>query len=301
MDWFEFGVQAVQRARPGTPECYFCPLCLRGFGREQIAAWLTCEDVPPKSVGGRKIVLTCRECNSTSGHRLDAELRRRETLLDFARGTMKKPTPGVMSVGGMSLRATLMATGENVDIFADVERNPPGAPAAVMEMLERIVADKEVGRSLELHFNERFRARQASIGWLRAAYLAAFTALGYRYILNPALDCVREQIVKPTVSLIKTFSVAVPTASPQERLLALVGEPGEIRSLLVRMGGQMMFLPEPETREMDFYQRIEEGLGKLGGRARFRGTSIPWPTRPAFALDFFGSSKDRGEAGKGSA
>jgi hypothetical protein len=209
---------------------------------------------------------------------------------------MRRPTPGVISVGGMSLRVTLVATGENVDIFADVERNPPGVPAAVMERLERIVADREVGRSLELHFYERFRARQASIGWLRAAYLAAFTALGYRYILSPALDCVREQIVKLTVSLIKTFSVAVPTASPQERLLALVEEPAEIRSLLVRMGGQMMFLPEPETGEMDFYERIEEGLAKLGGRARFRGTSIPWPTRPVFALDFLGSDGDRGDA-----
>lgn len=38
----------------------------------------------------------------------------------------------------------------------------------------------------------------------------AFTALGYRYILDRALNCVREQIRTPNVTLINSFSVAVP-------------------------------------------------------------------------------------------
>jgi hypothetical protein len=86
--WFEFGVRALQRTRPDLPKCYVCPLCMRRFPREGLKL-LTREHAPPRSIGGREIVLTCSECNSTSGHLLDAELRRRETLLDFARGTMR--------------------------------------------------------------------------------------------------------------------------------------------------------------------------------------------------------------------
>jgi hypothetical protein len=231
-------------------------------------------------------VLTCRECNSTGGHVLDAELRRRETLLDFARGTMRQPTRVVVDVGGVPFRATLMATGENVEIRGDAERNHPAVPGAIMAIFERIVADGGTGWSLGLRFEQGYRLRQSLIGWLRAAYLGAFAALGYRYILHEALNCVREQIRTPNVTLIKSFSVSVPAASPQERLLAMLEEPPEIRSLIVRMGAHMVFLPEPDTNELDFYQRIEDGVARLAGRAACTGKSIPWPTRPIFALDF---------------
>jgi len=286
MEWFEFGVRAFQRARPGAPECYPCPLCLRGFRREHAATLLTGEHVPPKSVGGRRIVLTCRECNSTSGHRLDAQLRRRETLLDFARGTMTEPTSVVVDVCGTALRGALMATGENVEIRGHAQRNHPGVPSAVRAMCERIAADRSVNWSLGLRFEEGYRLRESLIGWLRAAYLVAFTALGYRYVLDQALDCVREQIRTPNVSIIKTFGVAMPTAPPRDRLLVFLQEPAEIRSVLVRMGAHVVFLPEPESREPGFYDRIQEGLARLGGRAQCKGLGVPWPTRPVFALDF---------------
>lgn len=60
----------------------------------------------------------------------------------------------------------------------------------------------------------------------------------------------------------------------------------------------MIFLPEPETGELAFYQRIEEGLARLGGRAQCKGQRIPWPTRPVFALDFLGADGSEEEAPK---
>jgi hypothetical protein len=242
--------------------------------------------VPPRSVGGRRIVLTCKECNSTGGHLVDAELRRRETLLDFARGTMRKPTSVVVEFGGVPFRGTLIATGENVEIRGDRRRNYPAIQSVLREALDRAVDEGIVGSSFGIRFEEGYRHRESMIGWLRAAYLVAFAALGYQYILIQALNCVRDQIRTPTVTLIKSFSVVVPKASPQERQLVFLEEPAEIRSLIVWMGAHMVFLPEPESGELGFYARIEAGLAKLGGRAQCKGQRVPWPTRPVFALDF---------------
>jgi hypothetical protein len=44
--------------------------------------------------------------------RLPPELRRRETPLDFARGTVRKPTSVVVEFGGVPVRATLLPPGE---------------------------------------------------------------------------------------------------------------------------------------------------------------------------------------------
>jgi hypothetical protein len=272
---------------------------LRGVRREHAATWLSREDVPPRSVGGRKIVLTCRECNSTSGgHLLDAELRRRETLLDFARGTMRKPASVVVEFGGVPFRATLLATGDNVEILGDRRRNDPAIQSPLREVLDRAVDEGIVGWSFRIGFEEGYRQRESLVGWLRAGYLVAFAALGYRYILDQALDCVREQIRTPKVTVIRSFSVAVPKAPQRDRLLVLLQEPAEIRSVIVRMGAHMIFLPEPETGELGFYQRIEEGLARLGGRAQCKGQRIPWPSRPVFALDFLRADPNEVDAPK---
>jgi hypothetical protein len=206
---------------------------------------------------------------------------------------MRKATSVVVDVGGVSLRAMLKATGENVEIRVDVERNHPAVPGTAQSMFERIVADRGTGRSLGLRFEERFRIRESLIGWLRAAYLVAFTALGYYYILDRALNCVREQIRTPKGDVIKSFSTIVPAASPEERLFGFLEEPAEIQSVIVRMGEQMVFLPEPG--DMNFYQRIER-LAKPGGPVQCKVKRLSWPTRPVFAMDFTGPYGDRSDA-----
>jgi hypothetical protein len=49
----------------GYPHEYGCPLCLRLFRRDQIDQ-LSLDHVPPKSVGSKLKVLTCKTCNSVA-------------------------------------------------------------------------------------------------------------------------------------------------------------------------------------------------------------------------------------------
>ncbi len=61
---------------PAKTPVYICPLCCRGFSKEildheSFDNHLTLEDVPPKSVEGKPILLTCKECNNKSGFKVD--------------------------------------------------------------------------------------------------------------------------------------------------------------------------------------------------------------------------------------
>jgi hypothetical protein len=65
------------RASPELPEgeWYACPLCQTLFTIDELDTRnLTKEHVPPRSIGGREMVLTCRQCNNSAGATFDAHL-----------------------------------------------------------------------------------------------------------------------------------------------------------------------------------------------------------------------------------
>src|SRR5262249_35916570 len=94
--WFDQGYEAFSLSFPETADklayrpFYVCPLCL--FARSENAlesGWLSREDVPPKRLGGRKIVLTCRkQCNNRAGHDIDWHARREADVIAMAPGAL---------------------------------------------------------------------------------------------------------------------------------------------------------------------------------------------------------------------
>lgn len=52
---------------------YLCPLCMNVFNENEVMTILTEEDVPQCSLGGKRIALTCRKCNSTCGSEIDIQ------------------------------------------------------------------------------------------------------------------------------------------------------------------------------------------------------------------------------------
>src|SRR5687768_4713615 len=92
--WFHAGYRAFSAAFPTLVEkvpfspFYVCPLCLRAFSQATVAfGLLTCDHVPPKNVGGRRLVLTCKSCNEQSGYALDHHAGREDDVLSFLTGT----------------------------------------------------------------------------------------------------------------------------------------------------------------------------------------------------------------------
>jgi len=93
-EWFDLGAESFARVRPGLYDhpTYPCPICLTTFTIEALALkQLSAEHVPPASLGGREMLLTCRSCNNSSGTKLDAHARIKEDVQLALAGTLEHP------------------------------------------------------------------------------------------------------------------------------------------------------------------------------------------------------------------
>lgn len=91
----------------------------------------------------------------------------------------------------------------------------------------------------------RYFPDRAMISWIRTAYLAAFALSGWRYILQPALQPIQDQLKHP--------SAVTPVLNDPRSLRELA------RSLGARTASQFA--------------------------TPFKGDMYPWPSRPAHLLD----------------
>jgi hypothetical protein len=295
---FNRGADAIERIRPdvlmrafpaGVPRLYFCPQCLGGFPIEAVdhPGGLTLDHAPPKSVGGRKIVLTCWRCNNDSGRRLDSEMRKAERAIDVLRGEhvgdhlvrlRLNDSPAITVRLNTSSGSFVMRGKETADNPADRARF-----LAEMHRVHREgITDFRFHMDL---FKDQYHRRRALVGWLRAAYLIAFAAFGYRYICGAGLACVRDQIRQPEKVIIPMFSAFDPKAAKLTRRLIVVREPPAlVHAIAVQMGRHIVLLP---TRPADrtFYERVGEHHAHSDGRVTARGDECGWPTTALHRCD----------------
>ena len=117
---FQRGASAAQRYT-GSPELYLCPICGTAFTQSVLFTddpELTREHAPPKAVGGKVIALTCKGCNRTAGHSIDAALSGRAQQMHFA----DVLTHAINGEGG---QAKLGIGSERVNIRVVAESNGP--------------------------------------------------------------------------------------------------------------------------------------------------------------------------------
>jgi len=76
--------------KDGYQVALLCPICLRLFNQEGLrqiySDALTLEDIPPKRLGGKATILTCKLCNNFSGHKLDSKLLKQRHVNSFLQG-----------------------------------------------------------------------------------------------------------------------------------------------------------------------------------------------------------------------
>jgi hypothetical protein len=129
---FDRGLLALQRALGEAVEKgYMCPLCLRIWTREALSLkLLTLDHVPPRSQGGRTVVLTCQECNNRSGHALEGHFEAVEDAVRFMTQTVRTARPFVLHWGeGLKVNVELLANESGIQVFGVPRQNRPGAIA----------------------------------------------------------------------------------------------------------------------------------------------------------------------------
>jgi len=238
-EWFDLGARAYDQVRPGTyaVPTYVCPICVAPFAVEALDnGQLSVEHVPPQSVGGRGLLLTCTACNNIAGTKLDAAAKTKEEVLLAMAGKAPRPHRVKMHIGGMKVNGQLHTVDGSYRLTIPKELNKPGTSDALRPLTR-------AGASLTVE-HERYSELGARISWLRAGYLALVAMQGYQFVVDPALDIVRFQIMECDERRMVTFVADIPEDIPLtiQRVLRVVA-PAWHLGWTVQFGPYLVNLP----------------------------------------------------------
>lgn len=199
LNHFRKGVEAFSRL--GLPAelagLYMCPLCMRGC-REVDAGELTLEHVPPRSVGGKRLLLTCRDCNSRAGgpDGVDTHARKQEDFADLLFRSVARKIPARLTVGLAAANIEIRSGQQHIELIQG--EGPPGEAEGMRQVFERMASEPDYREPLHLSLHySRYKIGWSEVAWLRVGYLAVFAALGYRYICREKLILSGESVPWP--------------------------------------------------------------------------------------------------------
>lgn len=297
--WFDEGASTLRLVLDGrglgyrlppTDSWYACPCCLVLYPRSARNRVLTLEDVPPKALGGRRMLLTCVGCNNSSGTNFDAHAAQKAAADAFVDGKASdRKVRATSYLDGIQLHGTAQSTEDGISLVGIPERNDPAKLAAYLRALASLGEDENWDRrrfSFTIH--TRYDEIKARLSWIRAAYLTAFAALGWEYILRSVMDPIRHQLKSPEIQVLETYVFRDPGSSDAARRVLLVSDPYELRCVAVMFGEYGVFLPaltNPTTWDevaAAFCHRRAAG-DRLN--VNLRGKEVPWPKWPTYFFD----------------
>lgn len=174
-------------------EKYKCPLCLQSFSDEEVLNNLTEEDVPQKSLGGKRILLTCKKCNNTSGYSIDIHLLNAIKGLEQRQYLPSTEHQVTVIDSDKRLNAKVKIDDErNINLEINTKRNNP----AVWNFFKESILLKDNVINLKnnpLKRDERF----ISAALLKNAYFMLFARTGYTFLTDSFYNELREQICNP--------------------------------------------------------------------------------------------------------
>jgi hypothetical protein len=288
---------------PDVDDVFVCPMCFNYFPREALSeGWITLEHVPPKSLKSNIVTITCKRCNNWAGSQLDSQLLREQEFMEFLSGVDGASSEVTYSINGyeFNLPATSIRRNPNIwELIGDPKRTNPSHLQKVTKSLQAITNWNDVTFSIQVRGHKR---RLPDAARLRIAYLLAFSALGYGFLLNPNLAAIRGQIQNPGMDILPTWGI-VNKPFPDEFLgVNIVVEPKELQSYLVvfdlitkrntteRYG---VFLPGPGAPGLKIYRSLLETEGKpIALKVRYLSRRFDFTESPFESLDIWAELND---------
>lgn len=172
-------------------DVYICPLDLKVHHHVYEKDPLTLEDAPPKSLGGKAHILTCKSCNNNRGHDIDAELAKfiKDTkLIEVAFNRLKAGKPiNDLSLPKTEQNVTFEVNGKFIDGTMRINQNGEIS----------VSLSEKLSPGAVLNFAGSKIPKEAQYSLLKAAYILLFKKTGYTLLLDKSFDIVREQIENP--------------------------------------------------------------------------------------------------------
>lgn len=267
---------------------YICPICLRIFDESSLEQGinnpLTIEHVPPEALGGKSKLLTCKECNSKSGHLLDGQLYKLLLQMDFDSFLPNSKTKATFDLNGNKVNGSVEIDNEGVWSLRLMPQysNPKHSESFFKDFK---MSTKSVNPMVRPPFVEQFKSptfkfskrnsaqiKRAEVAVLRIAYLYLFSIFGNSVLLNPFLDNVRKQILSPDEDILpRPFWIKYYFAEEWDGI-NLIRSPKELRCFLIIFNLKTdsgtrkiaIALPGPYENGLDIYENIKTLLGTDG-------------------------------------
>ena len=265
-------------------DAYICPLCQHVYAIAHEA--LTLEHVPPESVGGKPILVTCKACNNRQGADLDIYLMNELEISHNLSHLDTIPQKSRIAFNGIEING--QTTFSKIDGFKFMVSPDNNNPIEFEGFMKEAKNAKE-GYQIKLKANITNRKRNvdlANIALLKSAYLMAFHELGYMYVLNPNLNMIREQILNPKQQLISAPYImadenGIPKDMPQGVYYAKLDN---IVCIVVVMDLQLskselkhrkaVVLPHPKDSQYTIYDALSQHIGSLVNVHIFQTVSL---------------------------
>ncbi len=163
-------------------DLYVCPLCHQFFNIDSLNQNslnpLTLEDIPPKKVGGRPLVLTCKECNNKSGLSLDHHISSLMAWHSFADG--ESYIVSKLTIGKNNpFRGSMRFNSEEKTFTLQFPKKNPYAQRQFTYLNKEAPLNTQIGFSIR-----RGNPNKAALGLLRIGHLLAFYRFGYSYLFS---------------------------------------------------------------------------------------------------------------------
>lgn len=192
--WLQNAAAHIKHLRPDL-ECHFlCPTCLKTFPIKQ-AERISEAHIIPEAAGGTLKTYICVNCNSTFGAKQDKWFGEYFRLKRTGKTPLHSRTVSkYFTIDGTKVRCKLFLEEESIGIGLLEDHNPPGLLDQIQNNLD---SPSQHPKTIEFDIPLLGKEQLIKNGFLTAAYLMWFYAMGYSWVLQKHLSPIREQIMNP--------------------------------------------------------------------------------------------------------
>lgn len=175
---------------------YICPICLDQFSEialdQTIENPLSLEDAPPKSLGGKAKILTCKKCNNTCGHEIDKHLTERMQELDYHKFKTNTEFTAKFEVNGNTVQGKISIDEYGTMTAYHMDKN--NNPIKLQDYIKNAKKDTIINLQID---KKQVNPINLQIALLKTGYLLTFEKYGYSLILDNSYDRIRQQLRNP--------------------------------------------------------------------------------------------------------
>tara|TARA_Y100000310_G_scaffold330686_1_gene402760 strand:+ start:631 stop:1545 length:915 start_codon:yes stop_codon:yes gene_type:complete len=271
---FRQGKSNIESILKCSSEAYCCPIC----GGFKSIDELTLEHVPPKSMGGKEIILTCKACNNEAGSNIDLNIANQQNMIRISKSLasqkFNKPERAKVNIGGTEIKVEINKESDdkplNISILGKCN-NPDDIEK--VKKYTREFAESGGSFSFKLQSTDRYNynERLAKIGHLKTAFLVTVAALGYTFAFSKNLTKFRRQISAPSSQIVDFYIEYFESTSDECCILEIP----QLGVIAVSFSGVRVLLPHPLSSLNSYSNTI--GLIHDGKLQTITGKEIIWP------------------------